>query len=83
MKIRVDFVTNSSSGCFDNQAQRYAVDLKAGGIKGAWESEEFEKIRTLFKNRCVGCEKHSLCLGGCPLMKSVILCDERELYSVK
>ena len=50
MKIRVDFVTNSSSGCFDNQAQRYAVDLKAGGIKGAWESEEFEKIRTLFKN---------------------------------
>lgn len=62
---------------FDNQQQKYAVDIKkAGGIQKVWESEKFEQIRNKFNNTCSGCKNREICLGGCPLMEGIQLCEK-------
>lgn len=62
---------------FDNQQQKYAVDIKeAGGIQKVWESKEFDRIREKFNCACMDCENRQNCLGGCPLMNNIQLCDK-------
>lgn len=62
---------------FDNQGQRYAVDIrKEGGIQKVWDSPVFENFRKRFQESCLDCEKRIRCYGGCPLMKEIILCDD-------
>ena len=64
---------------FDNQKQEYAVDIKeAGGIQQVWDSTEFAKIRDKFNHACKGCTDRLMCLGGCPLMNDVTLCNRKE-----
>ena len=64
---------------FDNQAKRYAVDLReVGSIHAAWDSEMFWHFRERFWGRCIGCPRHSQCLGGCPLMEEIVLCKRAE-----
>lgn len=64
---------------FDNQAQKYAVDIKeSGSIEAVWNSDKFNEIRRKFKSRCRGCLDKLACLGGCPLMESITLC-QREV----
>lgn len=61
---------------FDNQDQRYAVNIKdIGSIQAAWDSDKFNLIRDKFKSRCPNCKDRLDCLGGCPLMDSITLCD--------
>lgn len=63
---------------FDNQNQKYAVDIKkAGGIQAVWVSPEFNEIREKFKSACPSCSHRHHCLGGCPLMNSVQLCSKQ------
>lgn len=64
---------------FDNQAQKYGVDLrnfKTHMIERAWNSREFEKFREHFRTSCHGCPKRAICMGGCPLMPEIVLCDK-------
>lgn len=63
---------------FDNQDLKYAVDLKNKTIKEAWNSEIFDLIRKHFNNSCSNCEDRVECYGGCPLQKSIILCNRTE-----
>lgn len=64
---------------FDNQDEKYAVPMVNGiGIQEAWDSENFEKFRSSLRNSCSGCSKRVFCMGGCPLRKSIVLCDEKE-----
>lgn len=64
---------------FDNQALKYAVDIKeAGGIREVWNSLKFEEIRNKFRGACRGCKKREHCLGGCPLMSEIVLCKDIE-----
>lgn len=64
---------------FDNQSQKYSVNLlEVGTIKAAWNSDKFEEIRNRFRNRkskCLACMNYSTCLGGCPLMDNIQLCN--------
>lgn len=61
---------------FDNQEQKYAVDIKkAGSIKAVWDSEQFEIIRNKFRSKCPNCSKRNMCFGGCPLMDNITLCN--------
>ena len=63
---------------FDNQDMRYAVKLEQSDInciEHAWESTEFNEIREKFKQRCPGCAKRQMCLGGCPLISQINLCN--------
>lgn len=63
---------------FDNQDLFYAVDLKEHTIEEAWYSEPFETFRNKMRFSCSGCAKKELCKGGCPLQRSIVLCDAPE-----
>ena len=62
---------------FDNQQQRWAVDLKKYSIQDAWESEAFENFRTYFKESCPNCSARTHCMGGCPICLEIVLCNEK------
>lgn len=62
---------------FDNQEQRWAVDLKRYTIQEAWESAQFEEFRDYFRKACQSCEKREMCMGGCPIRPEIVLCNNR------
>ena len=60
---------------FDNQAERWAVDLRNSTIQEVWNSNEFEDFRNHFRNSCPECEKRNLCMGGCPICPEIVICN--------
>ena len=62
--------------CSFDQKYHYAVSLRDHTIEEAWNSESFERFRSILQSRCPQCEKRSDCMGGCPLMPEVVLCQE-------
>lgn len=67
---------------FDNQEQRWSVDLRNCTIKDAWFSQEFEDFRSHLKNACPNCQNRQDCMGGCPICPEIVLCsteNKREL----
>ena len=65
---------------FDNQALRYAVDLRTHTIEAAWYGDEFEEFRDHLRYSCLGCKNKSLCMGGCPLVPEIVLCNDEERH---
>lgn len=63
---------------FDNQDQRWAVDLHRYTIKEAWASEIFEDFRDYLRQACPECEKRTVCMGGCPICPDIVLCDRKQ-----
>ena len=63
---------------FDNQAQRWAVDLAQNTIAEAWESDTFEDFRNHFVQSCPGCKHRTKCMGGCPIVPEIVLCKDKE-----
>lgn len=63
---------------FDNQEQRWAVDLKKYTIQEAWESAQFDEFRNSFRDACPSCEKKKLCMGGCPIRPEIVLCNKKH-----
>lgn len=69
--------------CSFDQRKIYQVTLnKDTTIEEAWNSEQFEKFRNRMKDACPDCNKKELCMGGCPLMPVVVLCDSAERKTV-
>lgn len=64
---------------FDNQGQRWSVDLKKKTISEAWYSLEFKEFRNYLKSSCPDCIKQKECMGGCPICPEIVLCDKREV----
>lgn len=69
---------------FDNQDLKFSVDLNEFSIQQSWDSEKFNEFRNYFKKSCGGCKDKLNCLGGCPLQRSIVLCNrkEKDLYEV-
>ena len=63
---------------FDNQEQKWAVDIKNNSIYDAWHSKEFEDFRKHFKTSCHSCSNRNFCMGGCPIVDSIVLCNKPE-----
>lgn len=61
---------------FDNQSQRWAVDLRNHTIQEAWDSPAFEEFREHFRRSCPECEHRNACMGGCPICPEIVLCDK-------
>ncbi len=61
--------------CSFDQENRYKVSLREMSIEEAWNSEPFEIIRKKLCGACPDCERKELCLGGCPLMPEIVLCN--------
>lgn len=65
---------------FDNQARKWAVDLRKYSIADAWMSKEFNDFRKHFKEACSDCPSRIRCMGGCPICPEIVLCDKRADY---
>ena len=63
---------------FDNQDLKWAYDISNDTIKAAWDSDVFEDFRNHFRNSCPNCKKREMCMGGCPIRKGIVLCDEKR-----
>ena len=59
---------------FDNEAMRWAVDLRTHTIQEAWDSEQFEDFRQHFHNACPNCPDRHACMGGCLIVPQIVLC---------
>ena len=64
--------------CSFDQAREYAVSLREHTIKQAWESPAFARFRDILNEACPDCKERAVCLGGCPLLPSIVLCDEKK-----
>ena len=62
---------------FDNQSQKWSVDLKYKSIEEAWNSEVFDRFRSHFIESCPECERRESCMGGCPIVPEIVLCKEQ------
>lgn len=66
--------------CSFDQELKWAVDISNKSIKEAWDSQEFEDFRNIFRRSCANCETRALCLGGCPIKRSIVLCKRKEKF---
>lgn len=69
--------------CSFDQGHRFMVRLGGPGgagpdIEGAWNSAPFEAFRDRLRGACPECPRRELCMGGCPLMPDVVLCDSSK-----
>jgi radical SAM protein with 4Fe4S-binding SPASM domain len=62
--------------CSFDQQKRYGVSLREQTIEQAWNSPSFEEFRNIFGSRCLTCVKRESCLGGCPLLPEIVLCND-------
>ena len=71
--------------CSFDQSMEYAVSLRQHTIAQAWESGEFERFRDKLRLACPGCKERVACLGGCPLLGDIVLCerDDRSVTPMK
>jgi len=63
---------------FDNQEQKWAVDLAQYSIAEAWESNTFNDFRNHFSHSYPDCKHHTSCMGGCPIVPEIVLCDKKH-----
>ena len=64
--------------CSFDQTERYSISLRDSSILEAWNSKNFEIFRSSLHSRCPSCEKRVNCMGGCPLMSQIVLCNKNE-----
>jgi radical SAM protein with 4Fe4S-binding SPASM domain len=56
----------------------YGVSLKENTIQKAWNCPTFDDLRNVFhKAPCKSCNKYLDCLGGCPIIPSITICDKK------
>ena len=63
---------------FDNQEERWAVDLRTSSIQEAWQSQTFDAFRRSFQNSCPACKDRTACMGGCPIRPEIVICSRKE-----
>lgn len=64
--------------CSFDQGHRWGVDLHESTVAEAWESPKFVNFRSHLRTACLGCKSRELCLGGCPVDQSVVLCTSGD-----
>jgi radical SAM protein with 4Fe4S-binding SPASM domain len=65
--------------CSFDSAGEYSVSLKGMTLLQAWESIEFDRFRNKLKNACPDCNKKDICMGGCPIVSGIVLCEKRRV----
>ena len=63
--------------CSFDQEKHYSVSLREMTIEQAWNSHPFEQFRNHLRESCPHCDTREQCMGGCPLMPDIVLCDRR------
>lgn len=65
--------------CSFDQNKRYAVSLCDHSIEDAWNSIQFDRFRESLRTSCPNCIERKNCMGGCPLMPEIVLCNREEI----
>ncbi len=63
---------------FDNQKQKWSVDLRKYTIEEAWNSQVFDDFRNHLRHACFNCSQRDYCKGGCPISPEIVLCSHKE-----
>ncbi len=66
--------------CSFDQQKKYSVSLRDHTIEQAWNSDSFDEFRNLLGSRCTDCAKRENCMGGCPLLPEIVLCNDKPIY---
>jgi radical SAM protein with 4Fe4S-binding SPASM domain len=64
--------------CSFDQDEKWAVDITKASIKQAWYSDKFTNFRNHLRNSCPNCEVQADCMGSCPIVREIVLCDRDE-----
>lgn len=64
--------------CSFDQHKKYAVSLREYTIEQAWNSARFDEFRNILGSSCPNCKKRTNCMGGCPLVPEIVLCNEKS-----
>ena len=64
--------------CSFDQELRWQVDLNSHTIEEAWNTPTFNQFRSILSTSCPSCEKRRACLGGCPIKKEIVLCNDLQ-----
>ncbi len=63
--------------CSFDQKQEFKISIKHLSIEKAWNSKPFDKFRNKMHSACPNCDKRNLCLGGCPIVPKIVLCENK------
>lgn len=66
--------------CSFDQDLKFASSLKNKTIKEIWDGEKFNEFRNILKNSCPKCQKQINCMGGCPLIPEIVLCEDKRRF---
>lgn len=64
--------------CSFDQERKYGISLKDHTIQEVWVSEKFNEFRKILSTSCKCCKHRKLCLGGCPIKKQIVLCNNKD-----
>lgn len=78
----IDADMNMMPCSFANQNPEWFSSLKEHTIQEVWNNDIFDKFRYSLKNSCTSCSKKTFCAGGCPLMRNIVLCNDKEKHQV-
>ncbi|MDP3058992.1 MAG: radical SAM protein [bacterium] len=63
--------------CSFEKDEHFGVSLENTPIEEAWNSSQFFEFRRRFFERCDTCREYDLCLGGCPIIPHITICEKR------
>ena len=64
--------------CSFDKSKKNEIQLRPTTIEEAWNSNKFNEFRKKLLNSCPNCKIRNLCMGGCPLMPEIVLCERKE-----
>lgn len=78
----IDSEMNMMPCSFLNDNPTAHVSLNINTVEQAWNSKVFDSFRNCLSNSCSGCENKRECMGGCPIVRKVVLCNRPEKEQV-
>lgn len=64
--------------CSFDQDLKWGLPLDSFTIQQVWESMRFTRFRDVMSKSCPSCKDRHNCMGGCPIVPQIVLCNREE-----